>query len=238
MTTPHVSDQLSMLVTGELDRTDTHQVAGHLRACGPCRNELVDVIAANAALRSASRVRQADRREDEAQVEQSGEPLPSIELSPDADQSEGGRLRSDPRRWYRRLGVAAACAAVLVGAGLITADTVHKPAPIVATVALHPLDNTAVTLGDVTVIAADDLRQMTVTGSGLGTPPKNQFYEVWLLNPATNKMLPVGVLSSTGTNHYVITAALMSDYSAVDVSLQTNDGDPRHSNVSVLRGYY
>ena len=238
MTTAHVSDQLSMLVTGELDRDDTHQAAGHLRSCAACRSELVDVVAANAALRSASRVRQVDRVETLELAEPSAEPLPLIEPDLDADRPDGGQHHPDRSRWRRGVAVAAACVVVLGGIGLVTATAIHKPSPVVATVALHPLDNTAVTLGDVTVVASDDLRQMTVVGSGLETPAKNQFYELWLLNPSTNKMLPVGILSSSGANHFVITARLMSGYSAVDVSLQTNDGDPQHSKVSVLRGYY
>ena len=69
-------------------------------------------------------------------------------------------------------------------------------------------------------------------------PAPESFYEVWLLNPATLKMLPVGVLPPSGSGTYNMDAALMKDYSAVDVSLQVNDGNPAHSKVSVLRGYF
>jgi hypothetical protein len=77
---------------------------------------------------------------------------------------------------------------------------------------------------------------MFITTSRLPKLAPNEFYEVWLLQPATNKMLPVGVLSPSGTGSYALTAQVMSQFSAVDVSLQANNGDPAHSSLSVLRG--
>lgn len=78
--------------------------------------------------------------------------------------------------------------------------------------------------------------QMTVTTRGLPSAPAGDSYEVWLLQPSTNKMPPVGLLSPTGVSSYGISNFLMTQYSAVDISLQTNDGNPAHSTTSVLRG--
>jgi hypothetical protein len=49
-------------------------------------------------------------------------------------------------------------------------------------------------------------------------------------------MLPVGVLSPSGTGSYALSASVMGQFSAVDVSLQANNGNPAHSDTSVLRG--
>src|SRR5262249_1970879 len=51
----HVFDELPGLLAGELDRSTTGRVAAHLRACDDCRQELVLVVSAGAALQSAIR---------------------------------------------------------------------------------------------------------------------------------------------------------------------------------------
>ena len=62
------------------------------------------------------------------------------------------------------------------------------------------------------------------------------FYEAWLLQPASGKMLPVGVLLTPGSPvSYRLPATLTLGYSYVDISRQANDGDPAHSADSVLR---
>jgi hypothetical protein len=51
----HVFDDLPGLLAGELGRAETGRVSAHLRACEDCRQELVLVVTAAAALRSAAR---------------------------------------------------------------------------------------------------------------------------------------------------------------------------------------
>jgi hypothetical protein len=58
----------------------------------------------------------------------------------------------------------------------------------------------------------------------------------WLLDPVTLKMMPMGTLPPSGQASYGVSASLMAGYSAVDISLQANNGNPAHSAVSVLRG--
>ncbi len=56
MTAPeHVFDELPGMLAGELDRSTTGRVAAHLRTCDDCRQELVLVVSAGAALQSAMR---------------------------------------------------------------------------------------------------------------------------------------------------------------------------------------
>jgi hypothetical protein len=54
-TDDHVFDDLPGLLGGELDRAATGRVTAHLRACDDCRQDLVLVATAAAALRSADR---------------------------------------------------------------------------------------------------------------------------------------------------------------------------------------
>jgi hypothetical protein len=49
-------------------------------------------------------------------------------------------------------------------------------------------------------------------------------------------MMPMGTLPPSGQASYGVSASLMAGYSAVDISLQANNGNPAHSAVSVLRG--
>ncbi|GAA2018476.1 hypothetical protein GCM10009719_31740 [Nocardioides kribbensis] len=80
--------------------------------------------------------------------------------------------------------------------------------------------------------------RVTITASGLPEPRRGEFYEAWLLDPATNKMLPLGTLGPDGSAVVELPAGLVSAYAAVDVSLEPDDGDPAHSVTSALRGAY
>jgi hypothetical protein len=101
---------------------------------------------------------------------------------------------------------------------------------------LHHLDAPTQAAGAVTVRALGETREMLITTKRLPKLLPDQFYEVWLLQPATNKMLPVGVLPPSGSGSFELAAVVMSQFSAIDVSLQANNGDPAHSSRSVLRG--
>jgi anti-sigma-K factor RskA len=137
--------------------------------------------------------------------------------------------------------VTAVAAAVIVGlVGLGWAVSRQSPtapeAPVSAVASLRHLDAPTFATGVVVVRSIGSTRQMHIRIDGLGHPPPNHFYEVWLLRPATNKMLPVGILPPSGAANFELSASLMSQYSAIDVSLQVNDGDATHSSQSVLRG--
>ena len=59
-----------------------------------------------------------------------------------------------------------------------------------------------------------------------------------VLDPATQKMLPLGVVGPSGTASFTLPASLLGRYGTVDVSLEKDDGDPGHSVRSVLQGSY
>ena len=250
--TEHVEEDLLALLTGELDRATTAVVAGHLRSCEPCRARLVDSAVVHGSLRSASRA-EAQLRVPEYDLVQSAEATPGVSGVSDSQAQVQAQapaqaplsLSPAPSRHRHRASAVTAVAAVaaamiigLVGLGwAVGRQSPTAPVPPVSAVAsLRHLDAPAFATGVVIVRSIGSTRQMHIRIDGLGPAAPNHFYEVWLLRPATNKMLPVGILPPSGAASFEISASLMSQYSAIDVSLQINDGDATHSSQSVLRG--
>lgn len=83
---------------------------------------------------------------------------------------------------------------------------------------------------------ADGTDLLVVDTKGLEEP--DGFYQVWLLDPKSSGMVPVGAVAS-GDQQATFTlpkGIQPEQYSVVDISDEPLDGDPRHSKVSVLRG--
>ena len=236
MSEPHDSDhdttEFLGLLTGEANRGASLAIAERLRTCDACRLELVDLLVAHAALTSASRT-----LEEPAEPAGREEELAPLRIPDEAhltSRPAHARLRSRRVRWVLA-GAAIVVAVAGVSAGLART---HQRPTVVAQATLHPLDGPTNASGSLTALAQGSDRLLTVRTSQLHVPGAQSFYEVWLLDPTTLKMLAVGVLPASGTGSYDMNASLMKGYSAVDISLQVNDGDPRHSKVSVLRGYF
>jgi len=230
----HVSEDLVALLRGELSPIPTRAVASHLHTCGECTSELIAVAVAHGSLVAAARA----EAELAPQIPRSvPEASPASLIDAGAEQPP---LRFRPRRYpHIRMLVAAAAAVLIVGGGTALGLTLSHPgskAPVVALVTLAALETPSSAQGSAVVTAVGTTRDMSISTAGLPPPPANDFYEVWLLQPATNKMLPVGVLSPSGTGSYALSASVMGQFSAVDVSLQANNGNPAHSDTSVLRG--
>ncbi len=246
----HAAPDLVGLLAGEVGRDDTIAMGRHLRACRSCTGGLVDLVVAHGALTSAAR---ADRE----LVAPSGRPdddhtttgavvvlAPELErreralspLTPPSVHDEAQRTSGRRRRLVVVLASAAAVIAlgVLGAVGVLTHDH-PSTQPVVAQGSLQPLQAPRAATGSVTVLAQGTTRHMIVRTRDLAGLSSQKFYEVWLLDPATQKMLAVGVLPPSGNGDYEVTAGLMAGYSAVDVSLQSDDGNPAHSQTSVLR---
>ena len=253
----HVADELPALLAGECGREQTLALAAHLRACPECRDELVSIVVATGVLRAAARAEQtpSDRAfafpsapltsaEPATSPESATSAEPATSSEPAAPETpewltsitrrEPGHRR--PPRHRRRL--AAVAAAVVIAAGAVAAGlglSGGGPAPV-ARAALHPLQAPAQASGQVTVTAAADARDVDISTAGLPAPGPGHYYEVWLLDPATLKMMPMGDLPPSGHARFSVAAGLTEGYSAVDISLQANNGNPAHSATSVLRG--
>ncbi len=125
---------------------------------------------------------------------------------------------------------------VVAGAVAAAIGLTGTGSPVVGRATLHPLDAPAAASGNITVTASSGGRLMVVRTHGLPAPGGQHFYEVWLLDPVTLKMLPMGALPPSGQASYGVATSLMAGYAAVDISLQADNGNPAHSAVSVLRG--
>jgi anti-sigma-K factor RskA/putative zinc finger protein len=243
VTHDEVVEDLPSLLTGELGRAQLAEVAAHLRGCAECRIELVEVATAHGALASARHMlADLERVEPVATLDtRSPEPLPP--LPP---------LRASGRAGTQRgvltgLVAAAVVVALAIG-GLAASDrwpfSSRNPSVAGRQAVLAPVPGAS---GDVPVASASGVVRMTGPGartdmtirtSGLPPAARGQFYYAWLLDPKTNKMLPLGVVAADSSATFEVQSDLVGRYSAVDISLQADDGNPVHSPVSVLRATY
>lgn len=217
------------LLKGELANHEVTTAGAHLERCERCRHELAQTTVGHALLRGSARTLAP------ASSATPGDPpaLPPL---------------ARPRARPRRAGMLVAAVAVLglAAGGLVTAalsddPTVSQPpAPrTVASASLLPIeDGVAGVSADARMYRQSDGRTtMRIRTTDLPPAGTGRFYYAWLLDPRTQKMLPLGQLGADGGSFDVADGTL-SAYSAVDVSLEDDDGDPGHSVTSVLRGDY
>jgi hypothetical protein len=221
-TTDH--PDLVALLRGELGIDDVLACETHLAACQVCRDDLVPTVAGHALLTRTSGV------------------LAAVDLPapPPFDTREVGR-RPRPRT-----AVVAAAVALVAGTGLGSLATSSWEArgggaggePVVSvTAVLDPVDGPG--SGQVEMTSTGDRStRMTIRTTGLPEVTRGDFYYAWLFDPSTQKMLPLGLVGPDGAATFRVDESLVAAYSAVDVSLETDDGDPGHSVTSVLRGTY
>jgi Anti-sigma-K factor rskA len=223
MTGEHPVDELPALLAGELDLPTLRSITRHLRVCASCQAELVEVAASAGALRYAAT----------ATPEALAEPPSLPPLAPPGRTPTSPAARSHRRRGRKAAmaTVAAAAVAVIVSLAVLLPGG-RSPGLSATLMSLGPPGAT----GTVHMSAAGAQRTMTVTTT-LPAPPPASFYQVWLLQTADNKMVPVGLLSS-GRGRYVLPATIVARYDAVDISLQADNGNPAHSADSVLRARY
>ena len=125
-------------------------------------------------------------------------------------------------------------AVVLIGLDRGTGP--ERPTVPVATARLAPVTGDG--SGQVTMRAPGSSTYMTISTTGLGPAGPGHFYYAWLLDPGTNKMLPLGQVGADGKATFEVDSKLVGSYHAVDVSLQSDNGNPGHSDTSVLRAQY
>ena len=231
--------------------------AAHLEGCAACRAEVtslrrsVDALAVPEyaasvppvapppavweAIASATGVTAAPRPE---RVVGSAAPLASVPApaatSPVEPPARGDVVRElRPRRSRLLLAVAASLAAgIAIGAGTVALLNRDDADPIVAA-DLEPLDEWDAS-GNAAVLATADGDRLRVE---LDAPETDDgYYEVWLLEPAVERMVQVGVVRGGTTTLALPEGIDLAEYPIVDVSLEPLDGDPTHSGVSVARG--
>jgi anti-sigma-K factor RskA len=155
----------------------------------------------------------------------------------DRDHAGGGR-RARRRPLLAAGGLAAVAAAVALA--LVTfggdgddGDGVGPGKPgDGSTIALRPL---AGTTGSATLTIAG--AEASLRGSGLPPSGAHDYYEAWLAD-ARGRMVSMGtfrVKRDGRVDVHMAVAVDVSRYALVDVSLEPDDGDPGHSDRSVLR---
>ena len=206
MTEPTTHLDVLALLRGELTNAEVASVADHLEGCESCRDELVQVSVGHALLARASRTLGDTRAEPgpETAVLPPLPPLPRV----------GGE-----RRWLRPVGLVAAAAALIAGTVAVTSylDRPDDPPATVAqeTADLEPVDGTG--SGRVDMVNHDGRVTLTFTVRDLPEAQKGQFYYGWLLEPATNKMLPLGQLGPGGSASFEVPESLVREYHSIDV---------------------
>lgn len=232
---------LIALLRGEASRAEALAATDHLEICEECREQLPATLLAHAMLARSAAVaaRPAPLAE---RVRAASEQPPASPAPPPA---AADAVRTRRRRFAAGLVAAAAVGAVafagLGGAGLLDRDqppasveqAAPAPAPVVAS--LEPLTPGA--RGQVSMVGTDDATEMVVSTS-LPPPDGGAYYYVWLLDPRTDKLLPVGQVPASGSTTFELDPALVGSYGVIDVSLEPDDGDPAHSIESVLRAAY
>ncbi|MFY1655189.1 anti-sigma factor [Solwaraspora sp. WMMB762] len=170
-----------------------------------------------------------------APAEPSAPPAPTPAPVPSVPVPVAVRPRRRARRWAPLVTALAAAIAGVVGTvTVVRLVTPAEPDPdVVASAALAAF-------GDAPADAAGQARvfddgRLHLHVSGL--PRAAGYYQVWLIDPDTMQMFPVGTLADTADVLMPLPTNVDLDaYRLVDVSAEEYDNDPTHSGQSLLRG--
>ncbi|RFU21448.1 anti-sigma factor [Geodermatophilus marinus] len=164
-------------------------------------------------------------------------PLPAPAPPPPGPRSPSGGSVVRPN--FSRLLLATAAALVVgigVGAAAVALGTADGDEGLqVAAAALAPLDDRGAT-GEATVVERDDGSRVLELQLDAADVPDG-YYEVWLLDEAVSRLVPVGVVQGGDEASLALPTGIdIGEYPVVDVSVEPLDGDPSHSGDSVARG--
>ncbi len=217
---------LAGFVRGDLTTGATLDAADHLTGCSSCRDDLVEVIAGHAVLTRARRTERGTYSR-----------VDGVELPPPV--APAPQPAASPWRRVRRprvvVGAALAVLVAAVGVALAVRLDDDPPAAPTRSLTLAPLAKGGP--AEVRMTTQGGRTEMTLRAGDLPETRAGRYYEAWLLRPGTDKMLSLGPLSGE-TSRFRVDDDLLAVYSAIDVSLEADDGNPAHSAVSVLRGAY
>jgi hypothetical protein len=234
----HPVDDLPALLFGELSPDKATAVGDHLAGCDACRRELAEMATASAALRNVARRAPAGAAAGDAATLAALEAEMAADTPMDTpmDMAAGAPMapvaaEAAPRRRRLAVGLGAVALLALLALVIVIADIRSSAG---TPVDLAPLAGSS---GTGSARIADQGRTEVVVVDTSGLPQRSgSFYEVWLMDQASGRLVPLGLLAPDGRGRFSVPAGLADRYRTVDVSLEADDGDPAHSGKSVLRG--
>ncbi|MGD8196041.1 anti-sigma factor [Herbiconiux sp. P18] len=238
------SDALAMIALGDAPVSEAERI--HLAGCVPCSEELAELTRVVALGRAAqgpelvpppaavwTRIR--------SELQLDGAPAVVPASSHRAPRRRAGR-RS---RLWLPIGAAALVVGLVAGAGAgIWWQATTQPATqasgiVVAGAQLDPFPSWPDARGSAVVQQdADGRRQVVVdvdpaTDSG---SPAAELREVWLIRTDGTGLISIGFLDGTEGRFDIPPGIDIAQYALVDISAETDDGDPGHSGDSIVRG--
>jgi anti-sigma-K factor RskA len=224
---PHPEfDRLISLALGEPDDDTSAHVAG----CALCRAELAtlrQVVAVGAETQELRDLPEPPPRVwDRIEADVRAAPV---------DLAVERRRRRGWPTWATAVTAAAAAAvvAVAVTLAILWPGGGRTPDEIVASAALAAFGATPPSAHGEAQVLADGQIRLEVRD----LPPVSGYYQVWLIDPKTMQMFPLGVLGKGSEAQLPLPSDVdLSRYSVVDVSAEQFDNNPAHSGDSLLRG--
>lgn len=158
-----------------------------------------------------------------------------------ADDSLGGSgeppvvVRLADRRRARLLVAAAAAAVVAAGAATIVATRSGPDERLLASATLEQLEPLGRTSATARLVDEDGTTHLVIDASDMAPPPAGSSYELWLIDRKVSDPRSLGTV--TGSEDIVVPSSIdPKTYAIVDISLEPDDGDHRHSGHSLMRG--
>ena len=224
----HLDDEtLALLALGDTE-LDAGQRA-HLATCATCSgelDELVRTVNLGRSSRDVELLTPPDRVWSAVQSE-----LGLTGASPAPVPIEQARRRSGFSRWWP-LTVAALVVGIVAG----VAGAAFWPQPsatVVAQAVLDPFPTWDASGTARLEAGSSGSHDLLVT---LTAPSGTDLREVWLMDPTTNGLVSLGLLSGSSGRFTVPSDVDLRRYSVVDISDEPNDGNPAHSGDSIVRG--
>lgn len=240
---PALADRLVLRALGE----PVPELDEHLTDCPQCRAEL-DALAEVVTIgrdpvEAGPLVAPPAHVWDSIQAELSLLPNASEQPSAPVPIGQAARHRSERRAGLRWLAVAAAALVVIGGAvvgGVVIGRSTNGSSTATTTVAVRfhaTLDRLGAppgSTGTATIVRSGNGLLLQVHATGL--PVRTGYYEVWLYDPGSQKMVAVGTLGTGDAGEFTVPQGIdLTVFHVVDVSAQDFDGNPAHKQ-SMLRG--
>jgi hypothetical protein len=220
-------DALALIALGE--REDLDAELAHVAECAKCSAELASFTSIVATGRSVTT--------EDFPVEPPSHVWSDVQrelaAAPVVDELAERRTRRPMAPW---LAVAAASGLIVGGLGVAATFALGQESgpEVIAQAQLEPLPGNAVA-GSAAVKQTQSGAVLNVSIADL--PPREGYYEVWLLTPDVSSMVSVGVLADDGSGTFPLPSTLnLQEFSVVDISREEFDGDATHSTDSVVRG--